>query len=395
MNLLLFEIGNLRINDNYLLKEINNNNYNNIYIFIWDLVWEEKSNNFINMGSLKKKFLKESIINLKDNLQKINLNLNIFYGNKLNILTEIIENYNIKNLYKNKPASEYEKNFDINLKSKFDINFIYPNFNINNKIFNTISNNKSIIIKNKIEINDIDIPMCTNNIIGGETSASNYLNMYIKKYLNKNDINNINFYFLINSWLSFGCITNKIIYKKIYPIYLKNKDNKNINNLIKDILQKEYYFTNFYNINFNLNNNNNLNGSVMTINKLINFQTGYPYIDSIVKEINFTGRTHIKNKFILASFIVNDLNLNWKIGFDYFNSMLTDLNYKLNLQIWHYIINKKFYFNSKKKFLELDYDCNYVKKWIPQLNTYSKEEIINNNIDYYDPIIHVTYTKLH
>ena len=30
MNLLLFDIGNLRINDNYLLREINKNNNNNI-----------------------------------------------------------------------------------------------------------------------------------------------------------------------------------------------------------------------------------------------------------------------------------------------------------------------------------------------------------------------------
>ena len=391
MNLLLFEIGNLRVNDNYLLKEINKNNDSNIYVFIWDSVWEEKSNNFINMGPFKKKFLKESVINLKENLQKINLHLNVFYGNKLNILNEIIKNYNIKYIFKNEPITNYDKELDDNLKSQ--TNIIYPNLNhnyLNNSNFNTISNNKSIILQNNI--NDIDIPTCSNYILGGETSATNYLKNYIKKNI-YNDNNNINFYFLINNWLSFGCITNKILYKHIYPIKLKNKDNKNINSLIKDIIQKEYYITNFDQIKFDLNNNNKLNGSVNTINKLFNSQTGYPFIDAIIKEINTTGRTHVKNKFIIASFIINDLNLNWKIGFDYFNSFLTDINYQLNLQIWDYIINKKIYYNPKKQFIELDKNCFYVKKWIPELSNFSNDQIHNNNINYYEPIIHITYTK--
>ena len=112
------------------------------------------------MGSFKKKFLKESLIDLKNNLQKINLNLNVFYGNKLNILNEIIYNYNIKNIYKNEPITNYDKKLDDNLKSQ--TNIIYPNLNynyLNNKNFNTISNNKSIILKNNININDIDILM--------------------------------------------------------------------------------------------------------------------------------------------------------------------------------------------------------------------------------------------
>ena len=342
------------------------------------------------MGSFKKKFLKESLIDLKNNLQKINLYLNIFYGNKFNILNEIIENYKIKNIFKNEPVTDYDKEIDY----KLNINLIYPNLNhnyLNNSNFNTISNNKSIIIKNNININDIDIPQCTNNIIGGETSATIYLKNFINKYIIYNDNNNINFYFLINNWLSFGCITNKIIYNYIYNINIKNK---NINNFLKDIIQKEYYITNFNKINFNLNDNNNLNGSLLTINKLINCQTGYPFIDAIIKEINMNGRTHTKNKFILASFIINDLNLNWKIGFDYFNSMLTDINFQLNLQIWHYIINKKSYYNIKKQFLELDKDCKFVKKWIQQLSSYTSEEIHNNKINYFEPIIHITYTKL-
>jgi len=387
MNLLLFEIGNLRVNDNYLLKEINRNDNNNIYVFIWDSIWEEKSNNFINMGSFKKKFLKESVINLKENLQKINLYLNVFYGNKFNILNDIIKNNNIKNLYKNKPVTDYDKTLDAQLSTT--VNLIYPNLNNNylsNNIFNTISNNKSIILQNNI--NDIDIPKCSNNILGGETSATFYLKNYIKKNIYKK--NNINFYFLINNWLSFGCITNKIVYKHIN--YLQNK-NKNITNLIKDIIQKEYYIINFDKITFNFHNNNQLNGSVNTINKLFNSQTGYPLIDAIIKEINTTGRTHIKNKFIIASFILNDLNLNWKIGFDYFNSLLTDINYQLNLQIWDYIINKKIYYNPIKQFIELDKNCVYVKKWIKELSNFTKDQIHNNDISYFNPIIQIIYTK--
>ena len=67
------------------------------------------------MGTFKKKILKESLLDLKNNLQKINLHLNVFYGNKLNILNDIIKNNNIKNIYKNKPITDYDKLLDTEL----------------------------------------------------------------------------------------------------------------------------------------------------------------------------------------------------------------------------------------------------------------------------------------
>ena len=73
--------------------------------------------------------------------------------------------------------------------------------------------------------------------------------------------------------------------------------------------------------------------------------------------------------------------------------MFTDINYQLNLQIWHYIITKKSYYNVKKQFFELDKNCKYVKKWISQLSPYTNEKIHNNEINYFEPIIHITYTK--
>ena len=65
-------------------------------------------------------------------------------------------------------------------------NLIYPSLKNNylsNNTFNIISNNKSIVLENNVNINDIDIPDCSNNILGGETSAIYYLQNFIKKNL--------------------------------------------------------------------------------------------------------------------------------------------------------------------------------------------------------------------
>ncbi len=72
MNLVLFNLTDLRVRDHEPLYYANLTNNEIIHIFIWDCKWDDKTSNEIHiMGNFKKKFLKESLFNLNNNLEKI------------------------------------------------------------------------------------------------------------------------------------------------------------------------------------------------------------------------------------------------------------------------------------------------------------------------------------
>ena len=101
--------------------------------------------------------------------------------------------------------------------------------------------------------------------------------------------------------------------------------------------------------------------------KWIDGNTGIPIIDAIMNEIKLTGRTNNRCKLISASFLVNDLNIDWTLGFEYFNKMLIDVDIIQNLNIWNYINNfglenKKIYYNPIKQVQKYDKEGNYIKK---------------------------------
>ena len=66
MDIVWFSITDLRVRDHEPLYYSNLTNNDLIHIFIWDCKWDDKTSNEIQiMGKFKKKFLKESLYNLK------------------------------------------------------------------------------------------------------------------------------------------------------------------------------------------------------------------------------------------------------------------------------------------------------------------------------------------
>ena len=121
---------------------------------------------------------------------------------------------------------------------------------------------------------------------------------------------------------------------------------------------------------------------------------GIPIIDAIMNEIKLTGKTHNRCKLITASFLINDLNLDWILGFEYFNKVLIDISEMENLNIWNYIHNNKIYYNPIKQIQKYDKECKFIKKWIPELDSISidilydpKDEIQ----DYYQPLVKIKF----
>ena len=63
--------------------------------------------------------------------------------------------------------------------------------------------------------------------------------------------------------------------------------------------------------------------------------TGIPIIDALMRELHQTGRMSNFGRQLTASFLTNDLNVDWRCGLHFLRDSLVDHNYSLSLMGWH------------------------------------------------------------
>ncbi|WP_333600117.1 cryptochrome/photolyase family protein [Flavobacterium sp.] len=105
-------------------------------------------------------------------------------------------------------------------------------------------------------------------------------------------------------------------------------------------------------------------------------QTGYPFVDAGMRELNATGHMHNRVRMIVASFLCKHLLIDWRWGETYFASKLLDYEQASNVGNWQWAagcgVDAAPYFrifNPTEQIKKFDKDLEYIKKWVPELNT--------------------------
>jgi len=113
-------------------------------------------------------------------------------------------------------------------------------------------------------------------------------------------------------------------------------------------------------------------------------ETGFPAVDSGMRQLNATGYMVNRARLIVASFLIKTLLIDWREGEKYFASKLTDYDPASNNGNWQWVsgggADAQQYtriFNPWVQGEEHDADCIYIKKWIPELSSL-KPKIIHN-----------------
>jgi deoxyribodipyrimidine photo-lyase len=113
-------------------------------------------------------------------------------------------------------------------------------------------------------------------------------------------------------------------------------------------------------------------------------ETGFPIVDAGMRELNATGFMHNRVRMIVASFLVKDLHINWLWGEKYFAQQLVDYDPAVNNGNWQWCASTgcdaQPYFRIFNPWLQqkkYDSECIYIKKWIPELISYSPKIIHN------------------
>ena len=102
-------------------------------------------------------------------------------------------------------------------------------------------------------------------------------------------------------------------------------------------------------------------------------QTGVPFVDANMRELLETGWMSNRGRQNVASFLVKDLGLDWRLGAEWFESLLLDHDVCSNYGNWNYAAgigndpreNRKF--NMIKQAMDYDEDGEFVRLWVPEL----------------------------
>ncbi len=98
--------------------------------------------------------------------------------------------------------------------------------------------------------------------------------------------------------------------------------------------------------------------------------TGIPFVDANMMELKLTGFMSNRGRQNVASYLVNDLHLNWTWGAAYFESILIDYDVCSNWLNWAYIAGvgndprKDRYFNIESQVRKYDPKGEYQQRWL-------------------------------
>ncbi len=388
-------------------------------------------------------FMDECLQDLEQQLNKqLNLKLYIVYGNIEEIIDKIENNYKIDSIFYNIDLTPYAIKRDKNLKNYcnkrnikvfesedytlYPINSIKKNELEYYKLFTAFYNKsleslpqkpikyKFTKLKKIQKLKNLDL--YDNNLEkfyikekkllnGGRLNALKILNKIndgnFDNYKKERDYPSLDSTTKLSAYLKFGCISIREVY---YTIYNKYKNKKN--DLLRELIFREFYYNIVFNnqnllqkqINKNLENedfNENFSKIPWNNDKSLlklweNGMTGFPLVDAGMRELNNTGFMHNRIRMLTSSFLIKQLNIDWRLGERWYMKHLIDADPIQNNQGWVSSFSGAsaqpwFRIMSPwEQIRKFDKDCKYIKKWIPELKDVPSKDILNWDIKFKD-----------
>jgi deoxyribodipyrimidine photo-lyase len=115
-------------------------------------------------------------------------------------------------------------------------------------------------------------------------------------------------------------------------------------------------------------------------------KTGYPIVDAGMRELNTTGFMHNRVRMVVASFLTKHLLIDWRWGEAYFAEKLLDFDLSANNGGWQWAAGSGCdaapyfrVFNPTLQTQKFDSKLEYIKKWVPELNSFDYPQPIVNH----------------
>lgn len=111
-------------------------------------------------------------------------------------------------------------------------------------------------------------------------------------------------------------------------------------------------------------------------------QTGYPLVDAGMRELWQTGVMHNRVRMVVASFLIKDLLIDWRLGERWFAETLVDYDPASNAMNWQWnagtgVESAPFFrmMNPVLQSRKFDVSGAYIRRWVPELAALSDRDI--------------------
>ncbi len=416
----------LRLDDNIGLVRSLQESKKVIPVFIFDPNQITSKNKFKSNNALQ--FMFDSLQDLERQLQKINAKLYVFYGKPEQIINNLIAKEKIGAVFVNEDYTPYSKARDCKIKkicNKLNVSFksytdlilnapnqilkkdltpytIFTPFfkkSIQNTVPKPINLSTTNFYRNEIKQATqlaavikkfmlLSNKVATKNKIaltGGRNNALKILQNIknFKNYKIEHDIPDLSATTKLSAHNKFGTVSIREVYHKTAA--LLGKDHP----LIRQLYWRDFFthiaynFPHIFGHEFNQKYKNiKWDYDKEKFQSWCNGKTGFPIVDAGMRELNATGFMQNRVRMITASFLIKDLHIDWRLGEKYFATKLVDYDPSVNNGNWQWVASTgcdaQPYFRifnpwiQQKKF---DPECNYIKKWIPELKKADPKDI--------------------
>lgn len=220
---------------------------------------------------------------------------------------------------------------------------------------------------------------------GGETEAIARLNHYffetkcISEYKEtRNGLVGADYSSKFSPWLALGCISPRFIYDELKKYETQFGANESTYWLIFELLWRDYFRFMMKKYNAKFFQQAGIQNKGITVNKhnthqlqeWIDGETGVDFVDANMKELKLTGFMSNRGRQNVASYLCNDLKLDWRFGAAYFEQQLIDYDVCSNWGNWAYLAGVgndprgNRYFNINKQSTDYDKNKKYRDLWL-------------------------------
>ena len=403
MNIFWFR-RDLRLDDNTGLFHALNSGEDVLPIFIFDdLILSQ-----LPIDDARVTFIHQQLEKIQNHLQSTGKSLAIFHGKPLEVFQKLIAENQIKAVYTNHDYEPYARKRDLelfHLFKKYNIEFktskdqvifeksevvkddgtpyvIYTPYSNkwkeNFKKIQLVNYNSEVYLE---KIAPHSYSFLSLNEIGFETSKIKVTSFDISDNLIDNYEATRNFPALnktsyLGVYLRFGAVS-------IRKMIAKSIESKN-ETFFKELIWREFFMQILWHFPHTTkscfrpkydaikwDNNEEL------FQKWCEGKTGYPFVDAGMRELNATGHMHNRVRMIAASFLCKHLLIDWRWGETYFATKLLDYEQASHVGNWQWAAGSGVdaapyfrIFNPTEQIKKFDKDLKYIKKWIPELETF-------------------------
>ncbi len=180
-----------------------------------------------------------------------------------------------------------------------------------------------------------------------------------------------------SAWLSMGCLSARYVYSELKKFEQEYSANDSTYWVVFELMWRDYFRLMMvkYGRRFFLKggisgkNPTGVRFDAKLLQHWIDGQTGEEFVDANMRELKATGFMSNRGRQNVASYLCNDLKLDWRYGAAYFEQQLTDYDVCSNWCNWAYLAGvgndprPNRYFNIQKQSEQYDGDRRYRNLW--------------------------------